>query len=130
VTGQRSVDAVWEGGLRCTVRAGRFQLTVDEPEWAGGTDAGPQPTDLLLATVASCFTLALAHSAAKRGVPLGILEVRATGTYDGPGFAEIVITVRCDPPPADLDQLIAAAERVCYVSNTLRRCPSLLVRTG
>ena len=36
----RTVDALWEGGLRCTVQAGRFQLTVDEPEQSGGTDTG------------------------------------------------------------------------------------------
>lgn len=124
----RTVEATWEGGLRCSVRAGRFLLTVDEPESAGGTDAGPQPTDLFLASVASCFTLALAYTAAKRGIALGAVEVHTTGVYDGPSFAEIAVTVRCDPQPTDLDGLLAAAERVCYVSNTLRRGPALVVR--
>lgn len=125
----RTVESVWEGGYRCAVRAGRFELIVDEPESVGGTDAGPQPTDLFLASVASCFTLAIAHVAGKRGVPLGDVQVTATGTYDGPSFAEIVIDVHCSPSPPGLDGLLAAAERVCYVSNTLRRAPTLHVRS-
>jgi uncharacterized OsmC-like protein len=126
----RTVDATWEGGLRCTVRAGRFELTVDEPESAGGTDAGPQPTDMLLASVASCMVLAVAWVARKRGIGLGDLRVTTTGVYDGPRFAGISVRVRCDPEPAEFDKLLAAAERVCYVSNTLRRLPELDVRAG
>ncbi len=125
----RTVSSVWHGGYRCSVQAGRFSLTVDEPESAGGTDTGPQPTELFLASVASCFTLALAHVARKRGVDLGDLQVSATGTYDGPSFAAVDITVHCSPTPPGFDRLLAAAERVCYVSNTLRRGPALQVRS-
>jgi putative redox protein len=126
----RTVDATWEGGLRCTVRAGRFRLTVDEPESAGGTDTGPQPTDMLLASVASCFTLAVAWVARRRGIGLGDLRVSTTGVYDGPPFAGISVRVSCDPEPPGFDHLLAAAERVCYVSNTLRQPPKLDVMAG
>jgi putative redox protein len=79
---ERSVSARWDGGLRAVVTAGEFELKVDEPETvAGGTNTGPQPTELLLGAVASCFTLAVAHSAGKRQVPLRGLEVQVTGTY-------------------------------------------------
>lgn len=46
--GTRTVESAWDGGLHCTVSSGRFQLVVDEPVPAGGTGAGPQPTELLL----------------------------------------------------------------------------------
>ena len=60
----RSVSSSWKPGpLRCEVTAGAFTIAVDEPESVGGTGAAPQPTDLLLVSLASCFTLALAHSA-------------------------------------------------------------------
>lgn len=122
----RSVDATWDGGLRCRVSAGRFELIVDEPESVGGTDQGPQPTELLLASIASCFTLALAHSAGKRGIELAGLRVRATGTYDGPSFSAIRLSVQADAPDSDtLRLLMPAAKRLCYVTNTLRRGPAL-----
>jgi uncharacterized OsmC-like protein len=126
----RTVDATWQGGLRCTVQAGKFRFTIDEPESSGGTDAGPQPTDMLLASVGSCMVLAIAWVANKRGIGLGDLRVSTTGVYDGPRFSEITVRVRTDPEPAEFGALLAAAERVCYVSNTLRTMPRLDVRAG
>lgn len=124
---ERTVSAVWEEGLRCAVDAGGFPITVDEPTSVpGGTGRGPQPTELLLAAVSSCFTLAVAHSAAKRGIDLRGLRVDATGTYDGPRFVAIRITVHADAPRGEeLARLITAAERVCYVTNTLRLGPEI-----
>ena len=124
---ERTVSAQWEEGLRCTVDAGGFLITVDEPtSVAGGTGRGPQPTELFLASISSCFTLAVAHSAAKRGVPVRGLRVDATGTYDGPRFVAIRVAVHAEEPRGDeLARLITAAERVCYVTNTLRLGPEI-----
>jgi len=128
---QRRVGAVWAGGMRCTVDAGGFPLVVDEPPSAGGTGQGPQPTELLLGAIASCFTLAVAHSAAKRGIALHGLAVDATGTYDGPRFTAISIAVHADAPRGEeLERLVAVAERVCYVTNTLRGSPAIEVTTA
>jgi putative redox protein len=127
---ERRVGAVWEGGMRCTVDAGGFGLVVDEPPEAGGTGQGPQPTELLLGAIASCFTLALAHSAAKRDVELRGLRVEAAGTYDGPRFSALRIAVHADAPVGEaLDRLVTAASRVCYVTNTLRGSPPIEITT-
>jgi len=108
------------------VTAGRFELIVDEPESVGGTDQGPQPTELLLASIASCFTLAMAYAAGKRGVELAGLTVRATGIYDGPRFSAIRLSVRAgSPDPDGLRQLVPMAQKLCYVTNTLRRAPAV-----
>jgi putative redox protein len=126
---QRSVQARWDGGLRAVVQAGGFELVVDEPESVpGGTGTGPQPTELLLAAVASCFTLAIAYSARKHGTELADLDVDVTGIYDGPRFSAIRIAVRAGAPQGDdLAKLIKSAERVCYVTRTLRSSPELEV---
>jgi putative redox protein len=123
----RTVTAQWLTGFRVDVTTGRFTHRVDEPESVGGTDTGPQPTDLLLASVASCFVLALVYSAKKRSVELPAVEVEVTGTYDGPRFSAITIDVLTPLP--DAERLVASAERVCYVTNTLRRPPEITVRT-
>jgi len=117
----RQVSARWDGDLRAVVDAGGFRLVVDEPESVGGTDRGPQPTDVLLAALASCFAIAMAHAARKRGTSLPDLRVTTTGTYDGPQFAAITMSLESTAPRAALEELIPEAERVCYVSNTLRR---------
>ncbi|MFC4947302.1 OsmC family protein [Pseudonocardia sp. GCM10023141] len=124
---QRSVQARWDGGLRAVVTAGEFEMIVDEPESVpGGTGKGPQPTEVLLASVASCFTIAMAYSANKRGIELGDLDVEATGTYDGPRFSKIRVEVRATSPEGEeLAKLMKVAERVCYVTRTLTTNPEV-----
>ena len=126
---ERTVRASWLGAWRCDVTAGDFQIAVDEPlSVVGGTNAGPQPTDLLLASISSCFTLAVAHTARKRDIALSDIQVDVTGTYDGPSFSEIRIDAALDCSPDQLDGLLRGAERVCYVTNTLRGGVPLIVR--
>jgi putative redox protein len=127
MTAQRRVSARWDGGLRAVVDAGRFQLIVDEPESSGGTDRGPQPTDVLLASVASCFALAMAHVARKSGIELPDLRVVVTGTYDGPRFSAVAISLMSTANRPAVEQLIPEAQRVCYVTNTLDRPPEITI---
>ena len=102
---------------RVTVRG--HELTVDEPAEDGGKDTGPTPTELLLASLASCYTLALRWAAKHRNLPLGDIRVTANGSYDGLKFSRIRLEVRGDLPPGEEAALLRDASRVCYVSNTL-----------
>ena len=122
-----SVVARWEDGWRCRVQAGGFDLVVDEPRSAGGTGAGPMPTEYLLAAMASCYALALYWAARKRGFTLPGLTVTATGTYDGPRFGRLQLTVTSEVPAGQIETLVEPALRVCYVSNTLAAAPPIEV---
>jgi putative redox protein len=122
-----SVVAHWEGGWRCRVQARGFDLVVDEPPSAGGTGAGPMPTEYLLAAMASCYALALCWAAGKRGLTLPGLSVTATGTYDGPRFSRLQLRVISQAPTGQVEKLIEPALRVCYVSNTLAAVPPIEV---
>jgi putative redox protein len=123
----RTVHTRWDGGMRAVTQVGDFEVVVDEPETAGGTDTGPQPTDLLLVSVSSCFALALAFVARKRGVDLLGLDVTAIGRYEGLKFCEISLLISSDSPRSVVEDLLPEAQRVCYVSNTLQRQPELTV---
>lgn len=125
---RRTVDARWQGGMRAVVRAGHFDLVVDEPRSAGGEDTGPQPTDMFLASIASCFALAMAFAARRAGLELPRLAVRVSGTYDGPRFSRVDVEVRCAAPDDVVADLLPEAQRVCYVTNTLREAPELCFR--
>lgn len=126
-TTERTVHARWSGGLRAVVDAGGFEVVSDEPvEVPGGTGSGPQPTELLLASIASCFTTAIAYTAARRDVALSGLTVDVTGHYKGASFDAFRIEVHADSPRgADLDKLVEAAKRVCYVTRTLASPPQI-----
>ena len=115
-----TVEATWEGGYRCTVASRQFRIRIDEPEKAGGGDTGPQPSEVFLASLAGCFTLAIYHVAAKRSIELPDITVRATGVYEGTGFGRLAVEVQSDAPREVLEKLLEPAKRVCYVSNTIR----------
>lgn len=102
---------------RVTVRD--HQITVDEPTDDGGTDQGPTPTELLLAALASCYTLALRWAAERRDVRLGNIRVTATGSYEQLRFNRIRLVVSADFPLGEAAAILRDASRVCYVSNTL-----------
>jgi putative redox protein len=125
-----SVVARWEGGWRCQVSAGGFDLVVDEPTGAGGAGTGPMPTEYLLAAMASCYALALVWAAGKRGITLPGLTVTATGSYDGPRFSRLQLTAAADAPAEVIEGLLQPALRVCYVSNTIAASPPIQVAVG
>jgi putative redox protein len=124
---ERTVRTRWDGGMRAVTQIGNFEVVVDEPETSGGTDTGPQPTDLLLVSVSSCLALALAFVARKRGVDLLGLDVTAVGRYAGLKFDQISVSISSASPRSVVEDLLPEAQRVCYVSNTLRHQPELAV---
>lgn len=114
------MEATWEGNYRCRVKMSTSDLIIDEPVSAGGGGAGPPPTEVFLASLASCFTLAVHHVARKRDITLPDLVVRVVGDYDGPRFVRLVVEVTSTMAAEELEPLLARAAAVCYVSNTLR----------
>jgi uncharacterized OsmC-like protein len=128
----RTATASWQPGpLRCDVEIDGFDLPVDEPVADGGTNQAPGPTGMLLTSVASCFTLALAFTAGRQGLEPSGIRVRATGRYDGLRFGRIDVVSDVDGLAADqVDDLVERAQRVCYVTNTLGQPPEIVFSTS
>jgi uncharacterized OsmC-like protein len=114
--------------MRAVVSARQFEFVVDEPPESGGLDTGPMPTEYLLGALAACYSIALAWVARKRDIALAPFTVDVHGTYDGPSVTRVEIVVHLDAPaPDEIDTLLERAGKVCYVSNTLRRQPTVEV---
>ena len=67
--------AIREQGFRHTVKIRGHELTVDEPTEQGGTDAGPEPLELLAASLASCTAVTMELYARRKGWDIGGVEV-------------------------------------------------------
>ena len=57
------------------MRVRQHQITVDEPEDAGGTDTGPSPQELLAASLASCTAITMQMYAQRKGWDMSGVEV-------------------------------------------------------
>jgi uncharacterized OsmC-like protein len=123
----RIVTTRWTGGMRAVSNVNGFEIVVDEPEVHGGTNTAPQPTDLLLTSIGSCIVLSMAFVARRHGIELLGLDVRVVGSYNGLEFERIAASVSSGTDRHLLERLLPEAERVCYVSNTLRHGPELVV---
>ena len=119
--------AEWKGGMVADVSGRGHALRADEPPEFGGTDTGPMPTELLAASLASCFCLAVAWAARKRRVELEALEVsvRPRRARGEPRHGRYDVTVHAPVPRETLARLVELAERFCWVTNTLKTPPEI-----
>jgi uncharacterized OsmC-like protein len=115
------VSATWRGGYKSSVRARIHEITIDEPARSGGEDEGMMPTEAFCASIASCFCLAMAHVARKRGLELPGLRVVVRAERPGTElrYSRFEIDAQASAPAEELARLIEPARRVCWVSNTL-----------
>ena len=115
------VTAVWRGAWATDVTAREHEVRVDEPESAGGEDTGMMPTELFIASLATCFVLAVAFAARKRELELDDLSVvvRAERAGKELRYERLVVDTRARLDDEALARLVERARPFCWVSNTL-----------
>jgi putative redox protein len=102
------------------IEAGAHRLTVDEPLVAGGTDAGPSPTRLVAAGLASCIAITMEMYAQRKGWELGTVEVEVDVEYEDftPTSFAATIELREGLSEEQRERLLAVA-RKCPVHKVL-----------
>ena len=123
-----TVGAELIDGLRMDIDIRKHRITVDEPRGLGGTDEGPNPVELVLASLATCQAITYRVWAMKLGVALDSVNVEADGDIDlrgffgvddsvRPGFSAVRLRVRLDGPEstARYQELADAVDGHCPV---------------
>lgn len=117
-------------GLATELVAGGHRLVGDEPRTDGGTDTGPTPHQLLLASLGACVAMTLRLYADRKGWPLEAASValrhsrewRASDVKDGERtrIERIECEVALEGPLSDeqRERLLEIAQR-CPVHRTL-----------
>src|SRR6478735_12265479 len=128
-----SVDSQRVENLRSEARIRQFSLTVDEPPSLGGTDAGPNPVELVLAALATCQEITYRAYATALGIPLESVSVKLEGLLDLRGFFAVkddvragfnevrgIVNLKSSAPAADLAKLKEIVDAHCPVLDILR----------
>jgi putative redox protein len=117
----RSAVARRVKGYEHEVEIRDHRLTVDEPEDHGGTDAGPRPTELLAASLASCTAITIEMYADRKEWELGLVEVAVDfgepSSAGSPSF-KVEINVPADLTDEQRERILVIAGK-CPVHKTL-----------
>lgn len=108
-------------GFETEVEVRGHRLIVDEPTDAGGKDAGPRPTELLAASLASCTTITIVMYADRKGWDVGAVETAVGFTEpsadDGPRF-EVKLRIPAELSDEQRERILVIASK-CPVHKTL-----------
>src|ERR1700684_4138579 len=128
-----SVDSQQVENLRSEAKIRQFSLTVDEPPALGGSDAGPNPVELVLAALGTCQEITYRAYATALGIPLDSVSVKLEGSLDLRGFFAVkdgvragfnnvrgVVNLKSSAPASDLAKLKEVVAAHCPVLDILR----------
>lgn len=105
--------------LQYKIQIGKHQLIADAPEAFGGDDSGPEPHDLLAASLAACTALTLTMYAKRKGMALEDVRVAVDhGQQDGAYELRRHIELVGQLSQEDRERLLDIANK-CPVHKTL-----------
>lgn len=109
-------------GYATVIQAGHHRLTSDEPAAIGGSDTGPAPYQLLLASLAACSAITLRMYGDRKGWQLGTIHVELElhkDTPDSTGRIERVMSFGASLTDEQRAKLAEIVEKT-PVTRTLR----------
>jgi putative redox protein len=112
---------VGSDGLKHHISVGSHKLTSDEPAGHGGTDAGPNPQELLAASLASCSAITMEMYAKRKGWEIGdvIVEVDYEPSQRGsPTKFQMAVRLPKELPEEQREKLMQIVAK-CPVHRTL-----------
>ncbi|MFY9515785.1 MAG: OsmC family protein [Dysgonamonadaceae bacterium] len=126
------VKAHSENPTKTIAKARGFEVVIDEPVEMGGTNAGPNPIEYLLATLAGCLNV-MGHTIAKEmNMNLNGLKINISGILNPDKFSGVDTDERAglkqinveiipdtDADEATLEKWLATIENRCPVKDNL-----------
>ena len=128
-----NVVVVHEGGDRFAMTIRGHRIVVDQAVEDGGGDAGPTPTELFVASLASCVAFYAGRFLRRHNQSDEGLAVRATFhmSIDRPArVGSIRLEVDVPQLPASKHDAFLAVINHCTVHNSMRTPPNVRIEVG
>jgi putative redox protein len=109
-------------GFAHSLTAGKHTLIADEPPEKGGTDAGPEPTQLLALSLAACTAITVEMYAERKEWDVGDVAVDVDYQLDPKGTSRFDVLIEV---PGDVSE-----EQLGKLQSIASRCPVHRVLTG
>jgi uncharacterized OsmC-like protein len=117
-------------GERFAIGIRGHRVTVDQPLADGGEDTAPTPTELIVASLASCVAFYARRYLARHGLPTAGLSVSADYTMGTRPVRVADLSVDIQVPdgvPAERRDALLAVASHCTVHNTLTDHPTVTI---
>ncbi|MFT0212517.1 OsmC family protein [Pseudomonas sp. F1_0610] len=121
------VSGAMGSNMTISMQCGNHEIRMDQPKNAGGSDKGPTPPELLLASLAGCVGSIARIVAHQQKLNIKGMQFKAEGdfnpdkllgkdTEDRAGFQQIRLEVSID---SDLNK----EQQLAFLAEVERRCP-------
>lgn len=121
------IEAKLDEKFKIDVKAGNHTLCVDQPKAGGGNDAGPNPIEYLLTSLAGCIATTARIIALQKKIDLKGMDINVEGSFDTdiilgksrenrPGLTGINVTL-------NIDSDMSKSEKEAFVHDIESRCP-------
>jgi putative redox protein len=131
VTVNAGLRVTHEDGDRFTIEIRGHSLTVDQPESDGGTDFGPQPTELFVASLASCVAHYGRRFLRRHGLPDDVtVDAEWTMASSPTRVLSIRVSVAAPGLPGELEPRFADVIEHCTVHNALVIPPNVTINVN
>jgi len=126
----RPMRVEYRGGDQFDINVRGHMISVDQPVRDGGDDTAPTPTELFIASLASCVAFYARRYLKRHDLPTDGLAVESTFEMGSRPARVAGIDLRLilpeGVPPERLDALLAVASH-CTVHNTLESTPDVSI---
>ena len=128
VVARPTVSVTHQGGDRFEITVRDHTVTVDQPEAMGGDDSAPTPTELFVASLASCAAFYARRYLARHDLPVEGLRVETSYQMEShpSRVSRFDIAVHLpDGVPEDRHKALLAMINHCTVHSTLTHEPEV-----
>ncbi|MCD6340794.1 MAG: OsmC family protein [Desulfurococcales archaeon] len=124
------VRATLTEGFKVEAQAKKHKIVMDLPAPLG-SDAGPTPVDILLASLAGCIGIVARFHAPKHGIEIKSMNITVEAEYDTagfegedvkPGLLSVNVTVEIESPNSEeeIRKFIEFVKKHCPIEDTLK----------
>ena len=125
LAGARVIGA---SGYAQRITMASHEITSDEPQKRGGTDTGPSPFELMLASLGACTAITLRMYAERKQWNLGTLDVRLRLVKEAEGPLRIERTISTGENVGD-EQQVKLLEIADKTPVTKALAPGVAIQT-
>lgn len=123
-----SMSVIHEDGDRFVITVRGHHITLDQPVSDGGTDAGPTPTELLVASLASCVAFYGQRFLLRHQITGDVSVDVQWGMASSPSrVSSVAISVEAPDLPIQLESRFLKVIEHCTVHNTLSLPPKVVI---